>query len=63
MIIPSSKDGQRIGRIRFAKERIPGVLKTQAYDFTVEDQPVDPKQCIERIVATNGTFYADCKKP
>ena len=39
------------------------VLKTQAYDFTVEGQPVDPKQCIERIVATNGTFYADCKKP
>jgi hypothetical protein len=39
------------------------VLRTQAYDFTVEGQPVDPKQCIERIVATNGTFYADCKKP
>ena len=39
------------------------VLKTQAYDFTVEGQSVDPKQCIERIVATNGTFYADCKKP
>jgi hypothetical protein len=39
------------------------VLKTQAYDFTVEGKPVDPKQCIERIVATNGTFYADCKKP
>ena len=39
------------------------VLKTQAYDFTVDGKPVDPKQCIERIVATNGTFYADCKKP
>jgi hypothetical protein len=39
------------------------VLKTQAYDFTVEGKPVDPKQCIERIVASNGTFYTDCKKP
>jgi hypothetical protein len=39
------------------------VLKTQAHDFTVEGNPVDPKQCIERIVAANGTFYTDCKKP
>jgi hypothetical protein len=39
------------------------VLKTQAYDFGVEGEPVDPKQCIERIVTTNGTFYSDCKKP
>jgi hypothetical protein len=50
-----------------APELTPGryalVLKTQAYDFTVEGNPVDPKQCIERIVATNGTFYTDCKKP
>ena len=43
--------------------RYPLVLKTQAYDFTVEGNPVDPKQCIERIVAANGTFYTDCKKP
>jgi hypothetical protein len=39
------------------------VLKTQAYDFSVEGQSTDPKQCIERIVASNGTFYSDCKKP
>ena len=39
------------------------VLKTQAYDFTVEGEAVDPKQCIERIVASNGTFFSDCKKP
>ena len=49
-----------------ALELTPGrdalVLKTQAYDFTIEGNPVDPKQCIERIVATNGTFYTDCKK-
>ena len=50
-----------------ALELTPGryalVLKTQAYDFGVEGEPVDPKQCIERIVTTNGTFYSDCKKP
>ena len=39
------------------------ILKSQAYDFTVEGKIVDPRQCIERIVATNGTFYAECKKP
>jgi hypothetical protein len=38
------------------------VLKNEAYDFSVEGQPVDPKQCMERIVGSNGTFYSDCKK-
>src|SRR5665647_1701715 len=50
-----------------ALELTPGryalVLKNQAYDFSVEGETVDPKQCIERIVASNGTFYSDCKKP
>jgi hypothetical protein len=50
-----------------ALELTPGryalVLKTQAYDFSVEGDPVDPKQCIERIVASNGTFYSDCQAP
>jgi beta-galactosidase beta subunit len=50
-----------------ALELTPGryalVLKNQAYEFTVEGEPVDPRQCIERIVASNGTFYSDCKKP
>ena len=50
-----------------ALELTPGryafVLKTQAYDFSVEGNPVDPKQCIERVVASNGTFYSDCKMP
>jgi hypothetical protein len=50
-----------------ALELTPGryalVLKTQAYDFSVKGEVVDPKQCIERIVASNGTFYSDCKKP
>jgi len=39
------------------------VLKSQAYDFSVEGEIVDPRQCIERIVAANGTYYTDCKKP
>jgi len=38
------------------------VLKNQAYDFSVEGEPVDSRQCLERIVTTNGTFYTDCKK-
>lgn len=50
-----------------ALELTPGryalVLKTQAYDFSVEGKAVDPKQCIERIVASNGTFYSACKAP
>jgi hypothetical protein len=50
-----------------ALELTPGryalVLKNQAYDFSVEGEAVDPKQCIERIVASNGTFYSDCKWP
>jgi hypothetical protein len=50
-----------------ALELTPGryalVLKNQAYDFSVEGEAVDPRQCIERIVASEGTFYSDCKKP
>jgi hypothetical protein len=50
-----------------ALELTPGryalVLKTEAYDFSVEGESTDPKQCIERIVAANGTFYSDCKRP
>jgi hypothetical protein len=50
-----------------ALELTPGryalVLKSQSYDFSVEGKTVDPRQCIERIVAANGTYYSDCKKP
>jgi hypothetical protein len=49
-----------------ALELTPGryalVLKTEAYDFSVEGEPVDLKHCLERIVGSNGTFYSDCKK-
>lgn len=37
------------------------VLKTQTYFFRVGGEVVDPRQCIERVVASNGTFYAPCR--
>ncbi|MCP3460034.1 hypothetical protein [Bradyrhizobium sp. CCGUVB23] len=39
------------------------ILKNQAYYFRVDGDIIDPRQCIERVVATNGTFYSACKKP
>ncbi|MGY8662691.1 hypothetical protein Q3C01_10015 [Bradyrhizobium sp. UFLA05-109] len=39
------------------------ILKNQAYYFKVDGDIIDPRQCIERVVATNGTFYSACKKP
>jgi hypothetical protein len=38
------------------------VLKGQAYDFNVGGSITDPKQCLERMVATNGLFYSECQK-
>ena len=38
------------------------VLKGLAYDFTVAGTVTDPRQCLERLVATNGRFYSECKK-
>lgn len=37
-------------------------LGTQAYYFQVDGEITDPRQCLDRIVAGNGTFYAPCKK-
>jgi hypothetical protein len=39
------------------------VLKSQAYDFRVAGLITDPKQCLERLAATNGQFYSECQKP
>lgn len=36
------------------------VLKGQAYDFSVAGTIMDPKQCLERLAATNGQFYSQC---
>jgi hypothetical protein len=38
------------------------VLKGQAYDFSVAGTITDPKQCLEQLAATNGTFYSECRK-
>jgi hypothetical protein len=37
------------------------VLKTQAFDFSVEGKTVDPKHCVERIVGSVGIAYSNCK--
>lgn len=39
------------------------ILKNQSYYFNVEGAIVDPRQCIERVITTSGTFYSACKKP
>jgi hypothetical protein len=36
-------------------------LKGQAYDFTVAGAVTETAQCIERVEAVNGTFYAECR--
>lgn len=38
------------------------VLKGLAYDFRVAGPVTDPRQCLERLVATNGRFYSECKR-
>jgi hypothetical protein len=39
------------------------VIKGQAYDFSVAGEVTDPRQCLERMAATNGQFYSECQKP
>jgi hypothetical protein len=39
------------------------VVKGQAYDFTVAGPITDAAQCLERVDAANGTFYAECGRP
>jgi hypothetical protein len=38
------------------------VVKGTAYDFTVEGQPTDPNQCLQRVEAANGSFYSPCNE-
>jgi hypothetical protein len=38
------------------------VLKDVVYDFTVAGPITETAQCLERTVATNGTFYSECKR-
>jgi hypothetical protein len=39
------------------------VVKGQAYDFTVAGPITAAAQCLERLDAANGTFYAECGRP
>jgi hypothetical protein len=39
------------------------VIKGSAYDFTVAGKVVDQNHCLERIEASNGSFYSPCQKP
>jgi hypothetical protein len=38
------------------------ILNGQAYDFTVAGAVTEAAQCLERVEATNGTFYSECKR-
>jgi len=39
------------------------IVRGQAYDFSVAGAVTDPRHCLERLAATNGQFYSECKKP
>jgi hypothetical protein len=39
------------------------IVKGQAYDFSIAGTITDPRHCLERLAATNGQFYSECKKP
>lgn len=38
------------------------VLKGQLYDFVVGGDVRDPRHCLERLTAANGTFVSECHK-
>ena len=49
--------------VTLAPGRYALVERDYAYDFTVAGTVTDKRQCLERIAAANGTFYAECGKP
>jgi hypothetical protein len=54
--IRAETDGTELSPGRYAL-----VLKGQVYDFIVDGQPTDPRHCLERLTAANGTFVSECK--
>jgi hypothetical protein len=56
--IRAETDGTELSPGRYAL-----VLKGQVYDFIVDGQPTDPRHCLERLTAANGTFVSECKAP
>ena len=37
------------------------VLKGQAFDFSVAGPITESEQCLERVIAANGSFYSECR--
>ena len=48
--------------LTLASGRYAVVIKGQGYDFAVAGPITDPSQCMEKVEAANGSFYAECKK-
>jgi hypothetical protein len=38
------------------------VVKGQLYDFIVGGDVKDPRHCLERLTAANGTFVSECRQ-
>jgi hypothetical protein len=49
--------------VAFSPGRYALVVRGRAFDFSVDGPVTDKKQCLERLVAANGTFYSECQKP
>jgi hypothetical protein len=56
--IRPENDGAELSPGRYAL-----VLKTQVFDFIVDGKSTDPRHCLERLTAANGTFVSECKGP
>jgi len=46
----------------YANTAGPMVMKGVVYDFYVAGPITETAQCLERTVASNGTFYSECRK-
>lgn len=55
-IQPEKNEGPELSPGRYAL-----VLNGQAFDFIVGGKPTDPRHCLERLTAANGTFVSECK--
>jgi hypothetical protein len=54
----AENDGPELSPGRYAL-----VLKGQVFDFVVDGKTTDPKHCLERLTAANGTFVSECRDP
>ncbi|QPF95335.1 hypothetical protein IC761_27705 [Bradyrhizobium commune] len=64
--IPDNPEMYRLRSEDPALELPPGhyalIVRNQSYYFSVNGDILDPRQCIERVITANGTFYAACKR-